>query len=370
MNKKLIALAIAGAFAAPAAFADTGNVVVYGRMAVSYDNVNGSSATGTGNETRSRVSSNNSYLGFKGSEDLGNGLSAVWQWEQAVAMDTQTSNDIAGSSATYTSGATGVQSKRNTYVGISSKEMGALTFGVQESPLKTSVAGVVVFGDDTIADFRTLFTNNASSVRAQNSGLYTSPNLSGFVGKAMIAAANEAGNASNTDPTFYSLSGTYANGPIFAALAYENNKSVTAGNVDTTLKTTRAAFGYTFGDAKVGLAYEKEKADVSDGTHADGKALYLSGQYNMGANAIKLAYTKRYDFGGDASCTDCGANQWAIGLDHNMSKRTKVYALYTTVRNDTNAAYSLAGGATGVAPVNAMAGDNARALSLGMTHTF
>jgi predicted porin len=152
MNKKLIALAIAGAFAAPVAMADSGNVVIYGVASVSYDNVNGTS-TGSGgvaDETRSRISSNNSYIGFKGSEDLGNGLSAIWQIENAVALDQQ---DINNTSATAT---TGTQSRRNTFAGISSKTMGNLTFGVQDTPLKTSTGPLDVF-KDTLADYRATF---------------------------------------------------------------------------------------------------------------------------------------------------------------------------------------------------------------------
>jgi predicted porin len=380
MNKKLIALALATAFAAPVAMADSGNVVIYGRMGVSYDNVNGSSATGApagDNETRSRVSSNNSYLGFKGSEDLGNGLAAVWQWEQSIAMETQTIGEQTSGSPTL-----GNQSKRNTFVGLSSKSMGSLTFGVQDSPLKVSTKPIVEFGDDTIADFRTLFTNTSSSIRAANSALYTSPDMSGFVGMAMLGAQNELGNSSWGDPTFYSLSGSYTNGPIFGSVAYESNKTVTAANSDNTLKTTRLAFGYNFGAGKAGIGYEKEAnsgSSAGTGVNSDSKAWYLSGEFNISANdVLKAAYTKRGDvtgtggpsIGGQAICTGCDAKQWAIGVDHNMSKRTKLYALYTTVQNATNATYSLGGGATGIAGIASKTGDSARALSLGMTHTF
>ena len=361
MNKKLIALAIAGAFAAPVAMADSGNVVIYGVASVSYDNVNGTS-TGSGgvaDETRSRISSNNSYIGFKGSEDLGNGLSAIWQIENAVALDQQ---DINNTSATAT---TGTQSRRNTFAGISSKTMGNLTFGVQDTPLKTSTGPLDVF-KDTLADYRATFAT--TSVRAQNSAMYTSPDLSGFVGKVLIGAQNEAGNGNDNDPRFYSLSGTYANGPIFAALAYENGRTVSVTNVESTTKTTRLGFGYNFGDAKVGVAYVKDKADTAGTTTVDSKAWYLSGAYKMGANTLKAAYTKRdKTISGGA---DNGAKQWAVGVDHAMSKRTNVYALYTTTRNDSAGTYSVGGGATGIAAVGSVAGGTARGLSLGMVHSF
>ena len=97
MNKKLLALAVAGAFAAPVAMADTSNVTIYGSIGMSVDSVDGgtsyagaqtdanafpnvaNTAAGSaarltrleGNssvnaaDNRGRVSSNNSFIGFK-----------------------------------------------------------------------------------------------------------------------------------------------------------------------------------------------------------------------------------------------------------------------------------------------------------------
>src|ERR1017187_10704872 len=97
MQKKLIALAIAGlssvAFAQP-------NVTVYGVADVSIESVgangakSGTSESGTnanlGNSAR--VNSNSSYIGFKGTEDLGNGLKALFQFETGFAADVGTYN--------------------------------------------------------------------------------------------------------------------------------------------------------------------------------------------------------------------------------------------------------------------------------------
>ena len=113
MQKKLIALAVAG-LASTAAFAQT-NVVVYGVADGSFDYV---WQSGSKLNTRqlltpavtllasspspsvfvlyaeqrrrfTRVSANSSYLGFKGSEDLGNGLKAIFQYETTVNFDSR-----------------------------------------------------------------------------------------------------------------------------------------------------------------------------------------------------------------------------------------------------------------------------------------
>ncbi len=78
MQKKMIVVALAAAITAPA-FADTANVTVYGAADVAFAVTNkGTSAAGVAGTSTSQVSSQASKLGFKGSEDLGDGLSAIW----------------------------------------------------------------------------------------------------------------------------------------------------------------------------------------------------------------------------------------------------------------------------------------------------
>ncbi|MHB1084154.1 MAG: porin [Thiobacillus sp.] len=385
--KKILAIAIASAFAAPA-FAATANVDIYGAMNVSVDRVD---ADGAANESRGRVSSNNSHIGFKGAEDLGGGLSAVWQFEYAIQLDQQGFNQ-ASQAPSNSQGAT---SLRNTFAGLSSKSLGSLTFGTQESPLKISTGPLAVFGD-TLADYRSVFTK--LSTRSDNSVLYTSPNMSGFQARAMYGMRNEAGNGAVADPRMYALSGVYKNGPLYATLAYENNRNVAASTTGytttcnpeagpfpitptcttTTTTTTalankqanawRAGVGYTFfSDLKLGLAYEKNDVENAAGaTINDGHAWYASAAYQMGNIGLKASYTDRGDY---TSGADNGAKQYVIGADYGFSKRTSVYALYTKVSNDTNGTNGI-GPSTGIATVGTVAGGDASGVSLGMVHKF
>ena len=367
MNKKLIALAIAGAFAVPlAANADTSNVVIYGEMAVSVDNVDGGGGSTALADNRTRISSNNSFLGFKGAEDMGNGLNAIWQFENQVALDT--------------GGWSGV---RNTYLGLAGKEWGSVTLGKQDTPHKTSTAKLDVFGQHTLADYRSLFgapvplSAITQSERASNSILYTSPNMSGFTAKAMWAAKNEVGVASGAAKgELYSLSGVYENGPIYGALAYEKEKNGGAAGTYQDAKKTRAGFGYSFGDFKLGLAYENYKASDNASGSAKRNDWYLSGAYAMGPNTIKLAYTKagKTKYGNGIADSE-GARQLSVGFSHAMSKRTEVFALYTKLDNSgdntTGATYSLGGPATGLDPVAASGpGEDPRGFQVGMVHKF
>jgi predicted porin len=417
MNKKLIALAIAGAFAAPVAMADDSNVVIYGVMAASvepfvmgggYTTATAGVGTGlpTGNTTagatsqerRWRVSSNNTYLGFKGTEDLGNGMSAIWVYEQSIAIDQQSSADSAGSQVASN------QSHRQIFVGLNNKRLGAVTLGLQESPMKTSTGPLDVFGQHTIADYRNIWGSvggvfipggtaaaaptsggaNIASIRAQNSVMYTSPNMGGFTIKALAGAQNENGNNTATttvnNPRYYSANTTYANGPIFATVAYEDNKVVASDANNISYKNWRTGFGYSFAGFKVGLAYERIKGSGNGNATGGSQELrrsawYLPVSYQFGSNTIKVAFTHAGKSNQKLSGTDLsgsdGAKQVAVGFDHAMSKRTNIYALYTQVRNDNNGSYAIGSGGSGIAGVlPASYGADPKAMSVGIIHKF
>ena len=114
MMKKILAAAIVSAFAAPA-FAATANVDIYGILHVSVDVLDDGVLSGT------NVSSNASRIGFKGAEDVGGGLSAIWQFESRINAD---------------DGAAIGTPMRDTFVGLQSKTLGTLRAGFFDTPSK------------------------------------------------------------------------------------------------------------------------------------------------------------------------------------------------------------------------------------------
>jgi len=389
MQKKIIALAIAAAFSAPA-FADTSNVTVYGVANVSYDMTStGSSAAGVAGFSNNKVSSNASRIGFKGSEDMGDGLSAIWQIEQLIAID---GSGAANSFAT-----------RNTFAGLSSASAGTLLLGRHDTPYKLTTRGMDVFGD-TIADNRTVMGGGLSTVLAPAAGAaavnlngagasfdgrqtdvvaYISPAMGGFTGIiAYVAGAEGQTTAVQTKGSAWSMAGLYGNGPLNVNFGYEVHHvgsatgTVGAAAVLTLLGKTTAresawkiGASYTMDALTINGVYERTDDDFgAAGANVLGhNDYYLSGKYSFGSDAVKLAYGKA----GDNATASTGARHISVGYDHNLSKRTTVYALYTQLSNDTGASYTLgnAGVGNGTVYVNGL-GAKPSAVSLGMKHTF
>lgn len=364
MNKKLIALAVAAAIAPAAAMADSGNVTIYGVAHASID----ARDPGTGGtaENTVAISSNSSRLGFKGTEDLGNGLSAVWQMETGVDLDKNTTSDFM---------------TRNSFVGLSSKTAGTVLIGRHDTPYKLATGGLDVFGD-TMGDYNAVIGNVNGTVyfdsRLGNVAAYISPTWSGFHFAAATVAANETGSSATSNPSAYSLAGIYSNGPMFASLSYEKASDTTdavstgaglpAVTVGGEAHATKLGLGYTMDALKLGFVWEGIKANstTSPTGALNRNALLLNAAYTMGNNVLKAQYAKA----GESDVADTGANQWVIGVDHNFSKRTSVYALYSKMNNDTNSNYGLGQGGAGGKFTPAAAGQDPSVWSLGMKHSF
>ncbi len=359
MQKKLIALAIAGAIAAPAAMAADDGVTIYGQLDMSFDSIRTNSAA-TADGTLNRISSNASRIGFKGKEDLGNGNFASWQIEQQIDMD--------GGTAAGASGTT--WATRNTYVGLGGG-WGEVRMGNHDTPHKMSTAPLDIF-IDTAGDYNNVIGNANGTVkfdtRLANAIAYISPNFSGLTLALATGTLNENGTQATPDPKAVSFGAMYSNGPIYVGYGYEKvskNGTVTGADDATDQKL---GVGYSFDMGKVAVVYDKMSTSggtIGGSTDADRTAWYLNGQINAGVGAVKLAYGKMND---GKSAADTGAKWWALGYDYPMSKRTKLYAVYTKTTNNSGATYAV-GSKVGsyYAPG---AGEDPSTVSLGIRHSF
>jgi len=345
MKKSLIALAVASAFVAPVAMAD---VTVYGQANASFGSVN------DGSNSVMKVSSDTSRLGFKGSEDLGGGTSAVWQIESGIALD----------------GGASTLADRNTYVGLSNANMGTILAGKHDTPYKIATRGLDVFGDN-IADNRNIMgaANGGGAAfdgRNANTIAYISPAMNNVTVAAAYVALNESNSTAVPTNSAVSLAAMYAAGAINAAAAYESHTLDTTG-VNKKESAFKIGGGYTMDQFAINAVYEK--TTDSGMTKHDHSALYLAGKYNVSAtDAVKLAYTNAGKIGGAANTE---ATQISVGYDHAMSKRTTVYALYTTVANKSSASYGLSTNSTGGFANGTITTDkDPNAFVVGMKHSF
>lgn len=373
LKRNLLHYLIATSLAIPVpALADNANITFYGVANVSYDFVNtGTSTAGIQGTTVNKVSSNASRFGIKGSEEVGEGITANWQIESLIALD-----NAGGTFAT-----------RNSYAGLSHNNYGSVLLGRYDTPYKISTRRLDNFAD-SIGDNRSLMgsitgisASTAFDGRQPDVFAYTTPLMSGF--SLAVARANLAETttkATDAKATATSFAGIYDSGTLYGSLAYETHHldTVRIGGKESAWK---AGFGYTMGDYSFGLAYEKSSdtlggataptscTALAAGSNCVGhSALYLTGKYTFDNNAVKLACTKVGNLG---TAANTGAKQFSLGYDHRISKRTTLFVVYTKLTNDSKANYGLGNSAFSTAATTSIgAGADPSALSFGMKHVF
>ena len=416
MQKNNIALAIAALLTMPAlAFADNANFTIYGQANVSYDMINtGSTSGGIGSSqgiTSSRLSSNSSHIGMKGTNELGSGWKALVQAEVTLGTDTGASGGAGTDAGTTRSSRLKRLFDRNTYLGLSNTGYGTLLAGRHDTPYKMATRRLDVFADG-IADNRSLMgttivgganrelippggvysnpvVTETFDARLSNLILYMSPSLGSFsiaIGYSNLTESNTY--VAQPSGSALSLAGMYEQGPVYATIAYEDH-TTSQKDLYTTVKATKLGLGYKLGILDVGFAYEKNRDDFGNiaaydpianpcggmdaGTNCSGHGtLYLSGKLHFtDDDAIKIAYTKAGQVGAASSAT--GAIQFAMGFDHDFNERTTGYFLYTSLKNDRLVRYGLSTAASsGDNSVNStgIGGASPSVFSIGVKHSF
>lgn len=349
MKKKLVAIAIAAACAPAVAMAD---VTIYGKLDMAVEQNSGYSQTATSKQNGTEINSHNSRIGFKGSEGLGDGLSAIFQIESQV--------NLAGSGST--GGVFGAA--RDSFVGLSggfgTVSMGRLALGNQY--VFDASFFVQQVGDS--ANFTG--ANALGGGRVSNAIAYTTPKMSGFTALATYAP-NMSQSTAVTNPTnkesSYTLRAAYADDAISGGLSYQN-----IGTNNTSPDVTVLSLGgkFKFGQGAVGAQYVRT-SDIGQVAGVDQNVYTLGGMFKVSGNsAVKLQYANAGDRGGVANT---GASMYALGYDYNFSKRTMGYAAYAKTSNDAGAAFRMNGWAHNSIAVPAV-GDNPSAISIGLAHSF
>jgi predicted porin len=397
MQKKIIALAVAG-LASTAAFAQT-NVQIYGIVDYGYayrwDNdftaTNGSSIANQSAFNSGQASG--SRIGFKGTEDLGNGLKAVFLVEQGLAIDSTAS--AAGTQAS--SDNKSISFTRQAYAGLTGN-FGTLIGGRLDTPHRTLWSKVIdPFGAGTVGQYGNALGGAAGGdvVRVDNAVAYISPSFSGFTLTAAYSnklSGQESAPVSNNLATTGVTNGNdtwvaaflaqYAAGGLNLGLNYHYAKfqapSVLGGalQLDDTYNVTLGG-NYDFKSFKLhgAIAYNDTSFVNTITNNADLEIWnYMIGAtIPVGKIDIKGAiYYSDADQFGDLW-------QYAIGANYNLSKRTDIYTAYSFVDADqqrlllgaaTSAASASLGGSAGVGDASQAGMGYAQGIQIGLRHKF
>lgn len=396
MQKKLIALAIASL--SGGAFAQSSNVTIYGIVDSTFDVINVSGgqravptavppiveipSKGTPNFTR--VQSNGSRLGVKGTENLGNGMSAFFQLESNAKFDAGGALDTG----------------RDSFLGLKGN-FGAIKMGNFSGPNRDLASKLdVVIHSDGIGDDSALLgklggRGSYFDTRYKNAIAYITPDFSGF-GATLLYQANEnkvdAPAASKINSSLYELGMNYTYGPLYIGAAYGKQREKNASGIgtfalgtDADASETRVGAIYDFGVATLRAMYGRTKGEGDDPAgHRDihQNVWGVGGTYNVTANGkLLMQYFRAGDLSGKlpgitTDLSDTGANFWVLGYEHSLSKRTTLIAHYAYLKNDQRTGtvagaaatkgYDFGDGATG------FTGDDVKlsAFSVGLNHAF
>lgn len=337
MKKSLIALAAVAA--SGAAFAQS-SVTLFGVVDTSVAYVNGQDSW-TGLQNGGNATSR---LGFRGTEDLGNGLKANFWLEGAVQPDTG-SGSAEGK---------GFDFQRRATVGLSGNfgevRMGRELTAAYNATSRYDVFGQVGFGASRLwanAGLGRVETApgvyesvDLTSQRVNNMVTYLSPDLSGFRVNLNYGFGEgtdiNSGKSSNSAGRYMGAGATYDNGPLSLGLGLEQRKR---GNnafdaTDSDVNAWSLGGSYNFGVAKLAAAYRNSEAKFEGGDKDKMKGYYVGVSAPVGAAGEVKASYNRYEVSSNVAGTPkLKADQLALGYVHNLSKRTALYGTYAYIKN-------------------------------------
>lgn len=340
-----------------------------------------------------------SRIGFKGTEDLGGGLKAVFQFEAGVNVDDGSSGNGGGNLFS-----------RTAIVGLDGG-FGRATFGRQLTPSFLVYNGSTAMGTmNGLAD--TSSALRIGTVRESNSAMYTSPDFSGFRFRALVAAPETRTQTGSVDSqaaiingaqvaaatsttvtnefkpsTTINLALNYVNGPLGLGFGYEQGKNATNESnvsVNPTVTTTSSSknekgntwnigASYDFGVVKPFVNYANDKRTGSTGSFnsatlttgygdTDSKRTVLTLGFTapMGTGLLFAEYANGKTKGwSDTSTTTVAkvttatnnlaglsqydkSNAFSVGYRYPLSKRTWLQAAYGQLKTTQESTYVMA----------------------------
>nr|WP_314542704.1 porin [uncultured Massilia sp.] len=350
MKKSLLAVALLGAFAG-VAHAQTA-VQIYGNIDVGVNK-----STGQTLNIGKRAANT---LGFKGTEDLGNGLKALFQIEMRYEPDTGTTENGGNRPLFQGQSRVGLQG-----------DFGMVRLGRGLTPYQEIVGSFEpwhglpnqagFYTDISVAGFVSApldarygngTPGSANQNRISNAIFYNSPVAGGFqvnaswaskeanggaaiVGQGAGAASYAANSQASANP--FSVAGTYNNGPAAAMLAYERN------GIESKIWSGAASFAVT-PELKLMATFSKQNQEHINTIRPDTKGWVLGATYAVGPGKILAGYGQK-----DQDNSVAKTKQMSLGYEYSLSKRTYLYIDASRKKDIIN---PVTGGLAGVPTVN------------------
>ena len=343
------------------------SVQVYGVMDLGVSSYRGEGAgsrhmlTSSGNQA--------SRIGFKGQEQLGEGLRAGFDLEAGLGADTgagQATN--TNNQPTGAAGAGGLTFNRKSYLYLQSQQLGEVRLGRDYSPAFWNLFLYDPFRVGVGMSAHVLHGTTVTSFRASNSVGYFSPGCSGpgckgLFFQGMVAFGENGPGPERQDGQVYGARLGYGGSNWDAAVALATTRNKAA---DSYTQINLAA-AYTWQGHKLMLLLGENRtgnriASLDDASRV--RFAQIGATWKVGAHQIPMSVMRltRNDVSGSAS------NKYAVGYVHNLSKRTALYGTYTYVDNRGSLNLPVASGAlNGPVPI---AGGNASGFDIGLRHNF
>ncbi|MBN3816392.1 porin [Paraburkholderia sp. Se-20369] len=345
MNKKSLAAGLVS-IASINAYAQS-SVTLYGIVdaGIAYTNNQG----GASNIQQSSGKLSGSRWGLKGTEDLGDGLKAVFTIESGFRP-----ND-------GTLGQGGRLFGRSAYVGLGKTGIGTLTFGRQYEPLADLVAQYAGSGFWSPATHVGDNDNLNQSFRLNNAVKFRSDTIGGFTADLLYAFSNQASGGAGSgfsNNNAWGVSANYVNDPLsvgggYVRLNRPNASSNTGGAVGGATSTTGndysgaffyglnggvrkqqigvAGLNYALGRATLGFAWSHTQLDYLDGSSRKFNNYDVNARYQLTPAATLIGVYTFTDGRADGLPGTGGRtlkprwHQFTLGFDYALSKRTDLY---------------------------------------------
>ncbi len=350
MKKSLIVLAALGAFTGVASAQSS--VTLFGVVDLSVNSFKNGSTTIKSMDSN-QLQSNR--LGFRGTEDLGGGLSAAFWLEGGMSNDD-------GSPG-------GFNFLRKSTLSLISKTMGEIRLGRDYNVTFLQVATFDPYGANGFGNFANIYASGprafgaarnatmgsgaTTSVRTNNMVSYFLPGgLGGIYGSAQVAAG-EGVNGNK----FMGFRLGYAAGPVNVSAAMSNTNTAFSDK----FKVMNVGGSYNLGVARVFAQWDQRKFGALKYT-----SYQLGTSVPLGQGEFRASYARGDASGGTTNAND--ATLLGVEYIYNLSKRTALYTQYGTISNKGASNISL-GGTTSNAQITA-GGFKSTAYGVGVRHSF